>query len=100
MNCEHCNNEMKWVGDLMTGSMCCPHCSCLEVPPRGFIAQEVEDMGFGSDFHERTGMWLDCGSWRAKCSCCDCEFETGYGPEDVKGDDPQHYCGGSPRCCP
>lgn len=96
MNCKACNNEMKWVGNMITGSLVCPHCSCLEEPEHGF-----EDYGFGSEHHERTGMWLDCGSWRAKCSCCDCEFETVYGPEDVAGEtDPKHYCGSNPKCCP
>lgn len=93
MNCERCNNEMKWVGDLLIGSMCCPHCSCLECPD--------DDEGYGSDIHERTGMWKSNGDWMAECCVCGHEFIADYTPEKLKGDsDPQHYCGGSYRCCP
>jgi len=31
MKCEHCNNEMVWVGSLQSGRMTCNHCALTEI---------------------------------------------------------------------
>lgn len=40
------------------------------------------------------------GEHLAKCSCCGEWTELYVGLEDIPAHGYQHYCGGSPRCCP
>jgi hypothetical protein len=39
------------------------------------------------------------GRYMARCCCCDEWKELPVGPEEIDLGY-EHYCGGSPRCCP
>lgn len=39
------------------------------------------------------------GTFKARCCRCDEWTELPVGPDEI-GLDYEHYCGGSPRCCP
>lgn len=39
------------------------------------------------------------GTFNARCCCCDEWTELPVGPDEIDLDY-EHYCGGSPRCCP
>jgi hypothetical protein len=42
----------------------------------------------------------DGAEYEALCCMCHEWKPLLCGPEEVEGDDYEHYCGGSPRCCP
>lgn len=40
------------------------------------------------------------GVYQAKCCCCDRWDEIPVGIDEIPATGYEHYCGGSPRCCP
>lgn len=93
MNCDSCGSSLQWVGSLSTGSLCCPNC------------QGSSDDVAQYDTH--TQMLLDeqviredsNDGFEAQCCMCHRWTELPVGPDEIDTDY-EHYCGGSPRCCP
>lgn len=67
-----------WVGFDMAGSI-------------GFVAQPM----LPEYIHEVTD-----GKYEAKCVCCDRYTELLVGLDEIPQEGYEHYCYGSPSCCP
>ncbi len=91
MRCIVCGAGMHWVGSLTEGGLACTSCV---------------DESIGS-YAEHTQMLLDEqilredgeGGFEAQCCMCHRWTELPVGPDEINADY-EHYCGGSPRCCP
>ena len=91
MRCIVCGASMHWVGSLTEGGLACTNCV---------------DESIGSH-DEHTQMLLDEqilredgeGGFEAQCCMCHRWTELPVGPDEIDADY-EHYCGGSPRCCP
>jgi hypothetical protein len=47
------------------------------------------------------GVFESNGTYYATCCCCGRATELPVGIEELSGTEPyEHYCGGSPHCCP
>lgn len=96
MKCE-CGSDMIWEGDFIFGKLVCRACEAKEAED---VVNEERD-----NVLEDNGVCIRNGVWTA--TCCRCGENTEfYGDPDelaahfMSGGDYEHYCGGSPRCCP
>jgi hypothetical protein len=84
---------MKWVGSMITGSLVCLNCTSLDDPTLNDRDKHIENLLENSIIIENND------GYEARCVCCNQYTELYADPSGID-EDYQHYCGGSPRCCP
>lgn len=91
MRCVVCNASLQWVGSLTEGGLACTNCEDDSISAR----DEHTEMLIDEQIIREDGE----GGFEAQCCMCHRWTELPVGPDEIDADY-EHYCGGSPRCCP